>query len=59
MRESSKDKAKGKFHEVKGKIRQTVGRAAHKPGLEARGQVEKISGRIQGKLGQAERALEK
>jgi uncharacterized protein YjbJ (UPF0337 family) len=59
MRQSTKDKAKGKFHEVKGAIKQKVGRAANKPDLEAQGQVEKIGGKVQNKVGQVERVLEK
>jgi uncharacterized protein YjbJ (UPF0337 family) len=58
MKSSTSDKAKGTFHEVKGAVKQNVGRALHKPGLQAEGQVEKIGGKIQKKLGQVERALE-
>jgi uncharacterized protein YjbJ (UPF0337 family) len=59
MRQSTKDKAKGKFHEVKGAIKQNVGRAANKPDLEAEGRVEKVGGKVQNKVGQVERVLEK
>jgi uncharacterized protein YjbJ (UPF0337 family) len=58
MKPSTSDKARGTFHEVKGTVKQKVGRALHKPGLQAEGQVEKIGGKIQKKLGQVERALE-
>jgi uncharacterized protein YjbJ (UPF0337 family) len=59
MKPSTRDKAKGTFHEAKGAVKQTVGRALRKPGLQAEGQVEKIGGKIQKKLGQVERILEK
>jgi uncharacterized protein YjbJ (UPF0337 family) len=59
MRQSTKDKAKGKFHEVKGKVKQKVGRATNNPDLEAKGQVEKIGGKVQKKIGQVEKVLEK
>ncbi|MGD0839575.1 MAG: CsbD family protein [Candidatus Acidiferrales bacterium] len=58
MKPSTRDKASGGFHEAKGKIKQTVGRAANRPGLEAEGQVEKIGGKIQKKIGQLEKVLE-
>jgi uncharacterized protein YjbJ (UPF0337 family) len=59
MKQSTKDKAKGKFHEVKGKVKEKVGRATNNPDLEAEGQVEKISGKVQKKIGQVEKVLEK
>ncbi|MGB6198017.1 MAG: CsbD family protein [Candidatus Acidiferrales bacterium] len=58
MRQSTKDRAKGKLHEVKGRVKQKVGRAANKPDLEAKGRAEKIGGKIQSKIGQVERVLE-
>jgi uncharacterized protein YjbJ (UPF0337 family) len=48
MKQSTKDKAKGKFHEVKGKVKEKVGRATNNPDLETEGQVEKTS--VAGKL---------
>ena len=59
MKQSTKDKAKGKFHEVKGKVKEKVGRATKNPDLEAEGQVEKIGGKVQKKIGQVEKVLEK
>jgi uncharacterized protein YjbJ (UPF0337 family) len=59
MKQSTKDKAKGKFHEVKGKVKEKVGRATNNPDLEAKGQVEKIGGKVQKKIGQVEKVLEK
>lgn len=59
MKQSTKDKAEGKFHEVKGKVKEEVGRATNKPDLEAEGQVEKISGKVQKKIGQMEKILGK
>ncbi|MGB6544980.1 MAG: CsbD family protein [Candidatus Acidiferrales bacterium] len=58
MRQSTKDRAKGKLHEVKGRVKQKVGRAANKPDLEAKGRAEKIGGKVQSKIGQVERVLE-
>jgi uncharacterized protein YjbJ (UPF0337 family) len=59
MKQSTKDKAKGKFHEVKGKVKEKVGRATNNPDVEAEGQVEKIGGKIQKKIGQVEKGLGK
>ena len=59
MKQSTKDKAKGKFHEVKGKVKEKIGRATNNPDLEAEGQVEKIGGKVQKKIGQVEKVLGK
>jgi uncharacterized protein YjbJ (UPF0337 family) len=57
MKQSTEDKAKGTFHEVKGKVKEKVGRATNDPDLEAEGQVEKIGGKVQKKIGQVEKVL--
>jgi uncharacterized protein YjbJ (UPF0337 family) len=59
MKQSTEDKAKGKFHEVKGKVREKIGRATNNADLEAERQVEKMGGTIQKKIGQVEKVLEK
>lgn len=59
MRRSTKDKAKGTLHEMKGKVKEAVGRATNKRRLQAEGRVEKIGGKIQKKIGQAEKVLGK
>jgi uncharacterized protein YjbJ (UPF0337 family) len=58
MKQSTRDEAKGKFHEVKGKIKQKIGRATNNPNREAEGQDEKVAGKIQKKIGQVERVFE-
>jgi len=57
MKQSTKDKAKGRFHEVKGKVKEKVGRATNNPDLEAEGIVEKIGGKVQKKFGQVEKVV--
>jgi uncharacterized protein YjbJ (UPF0337 family) len=57
MKQSVKDKAEGKFHEMKGKVKEKVGRATNDPNLEAEGQGEKLGGKIQKKIGQVEKVL--
>jgi uncharacterized protein YjbJ (UPF0337 family) len=59
MKQSTEDKAKGKIHEVKGKVKEKVGRATNNADLEAEGLVEKIAGKIQKKIGQLEEVVEK
>jgi uncharacterized protein YjbJ (UPF0337 family) len=59
MKQSAKDKLKGKAHEVKGAIKQLAGRATGNPKLEAEGLVEKTGGKIQRKFGQVEKAVGK
>jgi uncharacterized protein YjbJ (UPF0337 family) len=58
MKPSTKDTAKGKAHEVKGKIKEKIGKATNNPRLEAEGQDEKLRGKIQKKIGQVEKVLD-
>jgi uncharacterized protein YjbJ (UPF0337 family) len=58
MKQSSKDEAKGAFHEAKGKVKESVGRATNNPNLEAEGQDEKVAGKVQKKVGQVEKVLD-
>jgi uncharacterized protein YjbJ (UPF0337 family) len=57
MKPSTKNKARGTLHEVKGKVKEKVGRATNNPDLEAEGQVEQIRGKVQKKIGQVEKGL--
>ncbi len=59
MKDSTKDTAAGTFHEVKGAIKSQAGRLTNDPDLEADGIVEKISGKIQKKIAQVEKIIEK
>ena len=59
MNESTNDRIAGNFHEVKGKIKETVGHVANNPDLESEGKVENLGGKIQKKVGQVEKILEK
>jgi uncharacterized protein YjbJ (UPF0337 family) len=57
MKPSTKNKAKGTLHEVKGKVKEKIGRATNNPDLEVEGQVEQIRGKVQKKIGQVEKGL--
>ncbi|MBU1568121.1 MAG: CsbD family protein [Proteobacteria bacterium] len=52
MKSSTKDNAKGKMHQAKGKLKETVGKIINNGKLEAEGIAEKIGGKAQEKIGQ-------
>jgi uncharacterized protein YjbJ (UPF0337 family) len=59
MTSSSKDQVQGTLHEVKGSLKEQVGKATNNPTLVGKGQSEKLAGKVQKKLGQIEKVLEK
>ncbi|MFZ0038776.1 MAG: CsbD family protein [Candidatus Acidiferrales bacterium] len=59
MSQGDKDQAKGTFHELKGKAKEAIGHATNDSDLETDGIVEKIAGKIQKKIGQVEKVIEK
>jgi len=59
MKSSTKDRAEGTFHEVKGKVKQIVGELSDNPDLEAEGAGEKVAGKVQKKIGQVNKVLGK
>ena len=59
MKSSMKDKVKGKFHELKGKVKQTAGHLCDNAKMESDGCREKIAGKAQGKMAQIKKAVGK
>ena len=59
MKDSTKDKVEGTAHEVKGSIKEKLGHATNDPDLEAEGKGEKAGGKVQKKVGDIEKVLEK
>jgi len=59
MKPSTENQIAGKVHEVKGQIKEKVGRLTNDPDLEGQGIGEKIAGKIQKKIGQLEKVVEK
>jgi uncharacterized protein YjbJ (UPF0337 family) len=59
MHSGIRDKAEGTFHEVKGSIREAVGKLSDNPVEEAKGLYEKIAGKVQEQTGKIKQALEK
>jgi len=59
MKDSTKDKVQGSVHELKGKVKEEVGRATNNPRLEDEGNDEKVAGKVQKKVGDVEKVFEK
>lgn len=59
MKDSTEHQAHGKLHEVKGQLKQAAGVLLDNPVMEAEGNNEKVLGKIENKIGQIEKVLEK
>jgi uncharacterized protein YjbJ (UPF0337 family) len=59
MKPSTEDEITGRVHEVKGTIKEKVGKLTNDPDLEGEGIGEKIAGKIQKKIGQVERVIDR
>jgi len=55
MKSSTKDQMEGKFHQVKGRLKEMAGELSDNPKLEAEGTGEKIAGEVQEKIGQVKK----
>lgn len=58
MRESTKDRIEGKFHETKGKVKEYSGEVTGKPDVALEGRIEKTAGKAEAALGKARKNLE-
>ena len=52
MKSSTQDNPEGKWHKVKGKIKQVAGKAVGNRDLEAEGKAENVDGKVQEKIAQ-------
>jgi uncharacterized protein YjbJ (UPF0337 family) len=59
MKRSTEDRIKGTFHQVRGKLKQKVGKVIDNADLESQGKSENLTGKGQEKLGQIEDVFEK
>jgi uncharacterized protein YjbJ (UPF0337 family) len=59
MKPSMKDKIKGGFHEVKGTIKEEVGKVTNDRNLKAKGKAEKKAGELQQRIGRAKDTVAK
>jgi uncharacterized protein YjbJ (UPF0337 family) len=55
MKSSTQDKAEAMFHKVKGNVKEVAGKISDNPKLETEGTIEKITGRVQEKVGQVKK----
>ena len=58
MKDSTRDKVEGTAHELKGAVKEKVGKAVKNPDLEDKGTAEKVAGKIQKKAGDIEKVFE-
>ena len=59
MKSGTQDEAEGKWHRIKGKIKEVAGKLSDDPKLEAEGANEKIAGNVQEKIGQVKKVVGK
>lgn len=59
MKQSTKDTAEGKMHQVKGKAKEIAGKIVDDHNLEAEGRIEGLGGKAQEKIGQIEKIVGK
>lgn len=59
MKSSTKDKIKGGINVAKGKVKEETGRATGNPDLRDRGTAEKVSGKVQSKVGDVKKVFGK
>ena len=57
MKSSTKDRAKGRINEAKGKLKEKAGRAIGNPDMEDQGAAEKVGGKIQRKIGEVKKVF--
>ena len=59
MKSAKTDQTQGKFHEVKGKLKEKVGQVINDRDLEAEGKSENLAGKVQKKIGQIKDVFKK
>jgi uncharacterized protein YjbJ (UPF0337 family) len=59
MKSSIRDKMEGTGHKTKGIVKESIGKLSDNPRMEVEGNVEKIAGKVQHKIGEAKKVLGK
>lgn len=59
MKSSTQDKVKGTAKDIKGKVKETAGRAVGNPDLEAEGAGDRAAGKTQKKIGDVKKVFNK
>jgi uncharacterized protein YjbJ (UPF0337 family) len=57
MRSSTKDRVKGRLQETTESVKEKAGRATRDPNLQDRGTAEKVSGKVQRKVGEVKKVF--
>ncbi len=59
LKSNTKNSAEGRIHQVRGKIKETIGKVVNNHELEIKGKVENAKGKIQEKVGEIEKIIKK
>jgi uncharacterized protein YjbJ (UPF0337 family) len=59
MKPGLQDEVEGKLQNLKGKVKEKVGKLTNDPDLETEGEAEEIAGKVQEKVGQVKKVLGK
>lgn len=59
MKPSTKDEINGNVHQIKGAVKETVGKIMNNPNLASKGKAEYNLGKVEKKVGQFEKVIEK
>jgi len=59
MKSGNRDQVEGKFHKIKGSLREMLGKVSDNSKLEIQGFGEKIAGKVQEKVGQVKKVFGK
>jgi uncharacterized protein YjbJ (UPF0337 family) len=59
MKSGTRDEAEGKWHKVKGKIKEVAGKVSRNPDFEAEGKGERRTGKVQEKIGEIKKVVGK
>jgi len=59
MKSGNSDQVEGRFHKAKGKLKEVAGELSDNPELEDEGTREKMTGKVQEKIGQVKKVLGK
>jgi uncharacterized protein YjbJ (UPF0337 family) len=59
MKRSTENEVNGKLFQIKGAMRQKMGRLMDNPKMEIEGAAEKLAGKLQSRLGQVQKLAEK
>jgi uncharacterized protein YjbJ (UPF0337 family) len=54
---STHDRVEGKVHEVKGAIKESIGKATNNPNLQDEGTAEKVGGTVERKVGEVKKVF--